>query len=93
METMYRSLRRLAELPDDTLIYPGHDYTEENYRFALTVEPDNAAVRRALADLRKTPSPHPHVPSTIAKEKETNIFLQSNSPARFADLRGRKDMF
>ncbi len=92
-ETMYQSMQRLASLPDDTLVYPGHDYTEENYRFAITVDPDNAAIRQSLAELRDAPGQAGHVPSTIAKEKQTNVFIMATSPKNFADLRKRKDRF
>jgi len=43
----------IAALPDDTLIYPGHDYTEENYEFALTIEPDNKVVAKYLQAVKE----------------------------------------
>ncbi len=89
MQTMYDSLRILASLPDDTLVYPGHDYTEENYRFALTMEPDNEAVKARLAQIQKDPMP----PSTIAQERATNIFIRANDAQAFAQLRRKKDVF
>jgi len=89
MQTMYDSLRRLASLPGDTQVYPGHDYTEENYRFALTIEPGNAAARARLSQIRKNPLP----PSTIAQEKATNIFIRADNAQTFAQLRRKKDFF
>ncbi len=89
MQTMYDSLRILASLPDDTLVYPGHDYTEENYRFALTIEPDNEAVKTRLAQIQKDPMP----PSTIARERATNVFIRANDAQVFAQLRRKKDVF
>lgn len=89
METMYRSLKSIAALPDETLLYPGHDYTEENYRFALTVDAKNEAVQNQLANISKTRIP----PSTIAMEKQTNVFLLAKSAAAFAKLRRKKDVF
>lgn len=89
MEVMYDSLWKLAELSDETLVYPGHDYTEENYEFALTVDPNNDAIAEQLAKIRRSANP----PSTIGREKETNIFLLANSAKRFAALRSRKDKF
>ena len=86
-ETMWTSLQKIAALPDDTLIYPGHDYTEENFQFALTIEPDNQAVKDLLEQANFAP------PSTIAQEKQTNIFLQANTPETFAQLRRKKDIF
>ncbi len=89
MQTMYDSLQTLVSLPDDTPVYPGHDYTEENYRFALTIEPDNKAVKAQLAQIQKDPMP----PSTIAQEKVTNIFIRANDAQVFAQLRRKKDVF
>ncbi len=89
MQTMYDSLQTLASLDDDTLVYPGHDYTEENYRFALTIEPDNEAVKARLAQIQKNPMP----PSTIAQEKATNIFIRANDAKVFGQLRRKKDVF
>ncbi len=99
--TMWASLQRIAALPDDTLIYPGHDYTEENYQFALTIDPDNQAVKDLLEQRDFAP------PSSIAREKQTNIFLRAATPQiktalaipnasdaeALAELRRRKDIF
>jgi len=107
-ETMWDSLQRIAALPDDTLIYPGHDYTQENYEFALTIEPDNDAVKECLDRIRnQSGKADPAVPSTIARERATNIFLRADTPKIkaalglddasdvevFAELRRRKDVF
>jgi len=99
--TMWNSLRKIASLPDDTLIYPGHNYTEENYEFALTVEPENEAVKSLLQQGDLAP------PSSIAREKQTNVFLRAaapqiktalaipnaSDPDTFAELRRRKNIF
>ena len=107
-KTMWGSLRKLASLPDNTLVYPGHDYTEENYEFALTIEPENKAIQKLLAEIRKKEKQgKPAVPSTIAWEKQTNVFLRANTPEIkialnlpetsdakvFAELRKRKNIF
>ena len=81
--TMWGSLEKLAALPDDTLVYPGHNYTEENYQFALTIEPENKTVQRLLEDIRQKKRQgkgKPTVPSTIGTEKQTNVFLRANTP-------------
>ena len=93
MQTMYDSLRKLAALPEETLVYPGHDYTEQNYRFALLVEPDNPHVRGALEAIHGHPCEAPDVPSTLGREKLTNPFLRAADVATFADRRRRKDRF
>ena len=79
---MSASLDRLAALPDDTLIYCAHEYTEANLRFAVAVEPGNAALRarvERVAALRA--AGHSSVPSTLGEEKTTNPFLRCNEPA------------
>jgi hydroxyacylglutathione hydrolase len=105
---MWDSLQKLAALPDDTLIYPGHDYTEENYEFALTIEPDNGIVRKYLQMVQEWQKQgNPAVPSRIGQERATNVFLRSDDPTIkaaldmpnaaaadvFAELRRRKNIF
>ena len=68
---MHASLARLAALPDDTLVYCAHEYTEANLRFALAVEPQNAALRERVervAGLRAAGLPS--VPSTWARRRQ-----------------------
>lgn len=92
MATMYNSLCKLSSLPDETIVYSGHNYTAENYQFALTVEPHNKLIQACLEEtLRLKKQGRPFV-TNIAKEKETNIFLLSGAEA-FAELRKNKDVF
>jgi hydroxyacylglutathione hydrolase len=79
-EQMHASLSKLMALPDDTKVYCGHEYTETNLRFALTLEPKNykiAAKYEKVQGLRSRGLAT--VPSTIAEEKETNPFLRWDS--------------
>lgn len=107
-EMMWASLQRLAALPDETQVYCGHEYTEANARFAVTVEPDNAdLVARAEEVRRLLAAGKPTLPTTIGLEKRTNPFLRAGEPsirARlgmenaapaevFAEIRKRKDHF
>ena len=79
---MNDSLARLAALPDETLIYCAHEYTEMNLRFALAVEPDNPALRqRVLKVAGQRAAGQPSVPSTLAEEKATNPFLRCGEAA------------
>jgi hydroxyacylglutathione hydrolase len=79
---MSASLARLARLPDATRVYCAHEYTVANLRFALAVEPDNAALARRLADCERLRARDvPTVPSTIALERATNPFLRCDEPA------------
>lgn len=107
-EEMWASLRKLRALPGETLVYCGHEYTEANARFALTVDPTNEALAiRALAVAERRAEGLPTVPSAMAEERATNPFLRADQPAVaaavdlknrapvevFAEIRRRKDRF
>ena len=84
-EQMWRSLARISALPADTRIYCAHEYTLANIRFALAVEPDNAALHaRAEEAARLRAAGAPTVPSTLAVELATNPFLRWDAPAVIA---------
>ncbi len=84
---MHASLSRLAALPDSTLVYSGHEYTQSNARFALTVDPDNPALRQRAADIDEARAQgRPTVPSLLGLEKATNPFLRAHDPAIQAHL-------
>jgi hydroxyacylglutathione hydrolase len=106
--TMWASLSQLMTLPDETRIYCGHEYTQSNGRFALTLEPDNAALQaRMVAVTAARAKGQPTVPSTMALEKQTNPFLRAGSAeirktlkmeresdaVVFGEIRRRKDVF
>lgn len=100
---MWASLSRLNALPAETLVCSGHDYCRGNGAFALSVDPDNAALRERLAETAA--GTRPCAPSTLAEERATNPFLRvveladslglAGAPeaAVFAELRARKDRF
>ncbi|WP_300300996.1 hydroxyacylglutathione hydrolase [Ferrovibrio sp.] len=105
---MWQSLSRLAALPDDTRIYCAHEYTESNARFAVTVEPGNAALNARYDAIRAARAKgQPTVPSLLGEEKATNPFLRPMSEnlratlgmmaaddvTVFAETRKRKDTF
>jgi hydroxyacylglutathione hydrolase len=76
------SLHRLAALPASTEIYCGHEYTVANLRFAVQIEPANAALARRLADASgRLARSEPTLPSTFAEERATNPFLRCSEPA------------
>ena len=93
-KTMYTSLQKLTALPDQTLLYPGHDYTEENIRFGLTIEPNHEGLQNKLNTVcEQTTQNKPTVPSTLAEEKQLNLFLKAPNWKSFTDLRRKKDVF
>ena len=93
-KTMFHSFEKLAGLPDDTFVYPGHNYTQENIRFALTVEPDNKALKQKLEEVVEQDRQHtPTVPSTLGEERQLNVFMRADTPGQFGCLREQKDYF
>jgi hydroxyacylglutathione hydrolase len=89
---MFDNMRKLEALGDDTVIYCAHEYTQSNGRFALTVEPDNAALvaRMASVDAMRAAG-EPTVPTTIAQERATNPFMRAASVEQLAERRTAKD--
>ena len=77
---------QLAKLPDDTLIYPGHDYIGNNLEFTLDREPDNDKAKSLLAEV-KNQDPNAPLVSTLALEKEINTFFRLRNPTVIAKLR------
>jgi hydroxyacylglutathione hydrolase len=82
---MYASLSRLAKLPAGTRVFCAHEYTENNLRFAATIEPDNSLLAARAQRVRALRSKgQPSVPSTLAEELATNPFLRVRKPAVIA---------
>ncbi len=93
-QQMYNSLMRLAALPDDTWVCCGHEYTEANLKFALSLEDVPEALharQQAVETLRR--SRLPTVPSLLGEEKRCNPFLRCATAEAFAHLRSRKDLW
>lgn len=107
-DQMWDSLGKLRVLSESTRVYCGHEYTLSNARFAVTVDPGNAALQaraRSIAAMRERGEPT--IPSTIGLERRTNPFLRADDPAVqtavglpgappervFAEIRSRKDQF
>ncbi len=84
---MYETFaRQLAALPDDTLVYPGHDYIENNLKFTLDREPDNAAAKARLPSVADH-DPAASAVTTLAEEKTFNTFFRLSNPGVIARLR------
>src|SRR6185437_11834142 len=101
-------LSKLMRLPDATKIWCGHEYTESNGRFALTLEPGNQALQGRMKEVKAARGAgETTMPSNMALEKATNPFLRVDSPeirkslgmekagevAVFGEIRRRKDNF
>ncbi|WP_407177527.1 hydroxyacylglutathione hydrolase [Bradyrhizobium sp. STM 3562] len=84
---MWDSLLKLRALPDDFKLYCGHEYTASNIKFALTVEPDNPALKaRAEEVTRLRADGKPTIPVLLGEEKKANVFLRADDPAVAARL-------
>ncbi|WP_095588579.1 hydroxyacylglutathione hydrolase [Actibacterium ureilyticum] len=107
-EMMWDSLCKLAALPDETRVYSGHEYTQSNMKFALSIDPDNAALTsRSKAVDAARDAGQPTVPALLSEERATNPFLRAHLPemkaamgmetesdvAVFAEIRAQKDRF
>ncbi|MFS2008463.1 hydroxyacylglutathione hydrolase [Azospirillum sp. CT11-132] len=105
---MWDSLQSLRALTDSTRVYCGHEYTQSNGRFALTVDPANAALHQRMEEVAALRERNqPTIPTTIGMERRTNPFLRADDPGVqsaigmsgapsvevFAELRRRKDHF
>ncbi|HEY8014377.1 MAG TPA: hydroxyacylglutathione hydrolase [Dongiaceae bacterium] len=105
---MWASLDKLRRLPAETRVFCGHEYTAANARFAVSIDPDNQALRRRereIAELRA--QNRPTIPSTMGEERTANPFLRADDPALaaavglpdappaevFGEIRRRKDNF
>lgn len=107
-DVMFASLQKIAGWPRDTVVYCGHEYTQSNARFALTVDPDNEALRTRAAEVEHLRARNAMtLPTTIGDELDTNPFLRFQAPEVrktlgmesagdaevFAAIRKRKDSF
>lgn len=105
---MWESLNRLMSLPGDTMVYSGHEYTQSNARFAVTIEPDNTALQLRVEEINsKRAKGEATVPSLLQLELDTNPFLRAHTQQVkaamglqgiedalvFAEIRKRKDHF
>ena len=91
---MFGSLQKLAALPGETMVYCGHEYTQSNARFAVTVEPENAMLQARAAEVaRLREAGKATVPSRLSEEMAANVFLRAQTVERLAEVRGAKDRF
>ena len=93
-EQMYKSLARIADLPADARLYPAHEYTLSNARFAAHADGDNAAVADRLSSVQALREAGTiTLPTTVQQERETNPFVRATNVEEFARLRAEKDSF
>ena len=88
---MWNGLKRLRDLPDETLVYCGHEYTQSNARFALSIDPDNEALKARAAEVDQLRAAgKATIPFSLGEDKRANPFLRADAPelARHYGLEG-----
>lgn len=91
-DQMFANMARFAALPDETMVYCAHEYTQGNGRFAVTIEPDNDALLARVADVdRARALGKATVPTTIGLERATNVFMRAGDVDELARRRTAKD--
>lgn len=84
----WASLQRLRALPDDTMLYCGHEYTATNARFAVDVDPGNTALRMRVEEVERLRiAGLPTLPVPLGQEKHTNPFLRADNPDLMAEMK------
>jgi hydroxyacylglutathione hydrolase len=90
---MWAGLERLRALPDETLVYCGHEYTEGNARFALSVDPENPALQARVAEVKALRlAGKATIPFVLGEDKRANPFLRADAPelARHFGMDGKE---
>ena len=89
---MFESLNRLNSLPENTRIYSAHEYTENNLKWALSLESKNISIIKRLKSVqKKRQNGLLSLPSTISEERKTNLFLRARDIVELTNLRRHKD--
>ncbi len=89
---MFESLNRLNTLPENTRVYSAHEYTENNLKWALSLEPNNIYITERLQIVQnKLQNGMPSLPTTLSEERKTNLFLKAKNVEDFTALRRHKD--
>ena len=93
IEQLYHSVRRLNSLSEDTLLYPAHEYTVNNLKFGLSIEPDNVAMQQALERAEAlTAQGLCTLPVTLAHERAVNVFLRADEPSVITGVKAKMDI-
>ena len=91
---MYESLKKIKDLPHETKIFCGHEYTLDNSKFCLSLDQNNEDLKKKIIQIqKKLQNNFPTIPSTIKEELQCNIFLRSDNIENFSKLRDLKDNF
>ena len=91
---MFNSLKKIKELPEETEIYCGHEYTLQNSNFCISQDPDNIRLKEKILEIKKKLADNlPSIPTLLSDELKCNIFLKAKDLKSFSKLRDLKDNF
>ncbi|MCQ8896291.1 hydroxyacylglutathione hydrolase [Limnobacter humi] len=91
---MFASLQKINQMPEQTLVFCAHEYTESNLRFALSIEPDNPDIQNRMHEVQRVRTANlSTIPTTLRIERQTNLFVRSKNANELRDLRLKKDQF
>ena len=93
-DAQFAAMQQFRKLKNNVRVFAGHEYTETNLRFALTIRPHDVELTESLNEVVELRAHDlPTLPSTIGKEKEINLFLQADTVEEFKELRNARDQF
>ncbi len=93
-QDMFNSFQKIMALPDDTMIYPAHEYTRGNAGFCLSQDRDNEDLKLRIEEVKiLNAQGKPTIPVSLKTEKKTNIFMKAKNAKEFTVLRIKKDSF
>ncbi|MBI1300086.1 MAG: hydroxyacylglutathione hydrolase [Alphaproteobacteria bacterium] len=93
-EDMFQSFQKIIALPNETMIYCGHEYSESGSKFCLRNDPQNPALIKRIKDVKALREKNlPTIPISLKAEKETNIFMRAETAEEFRTIRKERDNF
>jgi len=93
-EDLFNSFKKLSHLSNETIIYCGHEYTQTNGNFSLSIAPDDEAIKNRMIDVDALrANDKPTIPTKMKLERETNLFMRAKSVEDFQTLRDKRNKF
>ncbi len=93
-EDLFKSFQKISFLPDETIIYCGHEYTQTNAEFSLSINPNDDAILNRMADIKEKRAKNiPTIPTTMQLERKTNLFMRAKDLKEFQSLRDARNKF
>jgi len=91
---LFNSFKKFENLEDDTLVYCGHEYTQTNGNFSLSIAPDDIGISSRMKNINALRNDNkPTIPTTLGLERATNLFMRTKNPEEFKTLRDQRNNF